>query len=80
MSDYYSPILLSFPLKYKENCVKRQGPNILQTCIGKLKRQEAKLKFGLCPQILGAMGKCRETLLSSFVGSSSFSISQQNPG
>lgn len=44
VSVYYSPIVLSFLLKYKENCSKRQRTDILKMCIGKLKRQEAKLK------------------------------------
>lgn len=51
------PILLSFPLKYKENHEKRQEPNILKLYIGKLKKQEAKLKFGLCPPNIGSSGK-----------------------
>lgn len=54
ISNYYGPILLLFK---KENHEKRQGPNILKMCIGKLKWQEAKLKFGLCPPNIGSSRK-----------------------
>lgn len=54
---YYSSILLSFLLKYKKNCAKRHRPDILQMCVGKLKRQEAKLKFGPCPPDIESNGK-----------------------
>lgn len=80
VSNYYSPVLLSFFFffKYKENCVKSQGPNILQTCIGKQKRQGSKLKFGLCPLNIGSSEKMERDTLPSFICLSSFSSSQQN--
>lgn len=54
---YYSPILLYFLLKYKENCGKRQRPDILQMWVGKLKRQETKLRLVPCPPVTGSNGK-----------------------